>query len=127
MVTFRRHRLLRSDRNLYIVDRLRNMIITGGENVYPGEVEEALYAREEVQEYEVARLPDKEWGERVTIFIPPRQGKTIIPEELKSFLKVCLSAFKVPKENFVVSKLPKNPASKILKRELKKAFIDCNG
>ena len=60
---------------LFIVDRLKDMIITGGENVYPREVEEIIYSRSDVQECAVVGLPDREWGERVTAFIVPRPGK----------------------------------------------------
>jgi long-chain acyl-CoA synthetase len=109
---------------LYIVDRLKDLIITGGENVYPREVEEQLYARPEVGECAVIGLPDKEWGERVTAFIVGKPDHPIIPEELKSFLKSRLSPFKVPKEYIAVSELPKSPAGKILKRELKKRFLE---
>ena len=109
---------------LYIVDRLKDLIITGGENVYPREVEEALYARPEVEECAVIGLPDKKWGERVSAFIVPRTGQSLVPEELKSFLNFRLSAFKVPKEFVTVSELPKSPAGKILKRELRKKVLE---
>ena len=105
---------------LYIVDRLKDMIITGGENVYPREVEEILYTVPEVQECAVVGLPDKEWGERVAAFIVQRPGKSILPEELKTILKKHLSTFKVPKEYIFVDEMPKSPAGKILKRELRK-------
>ncbi len=108
---------------LFIVDRLKDMIITGGENVYPREVEEVLYTRPEVELCAVVGLPDREWGERVTAFIVPKQGKTILPDELKSFLKSHLSAFKVPKEYIALSDMPKNAAGKILKRELRKQHL----
>ncbi|HMK52299.1 MAG TPA: AMP-binding protein [Thermodesulfobacteriota bacterium] len=111
---------------LYIVDRLKDLIITGGENVYPREVEEVLYTRNEVEGCAVVGVPDKEWGERVTAFIAPKPGQNVVPEELKSFLKTRLSPFKVPKEYIILSELPKSPAGKILKRELKKRFIDGN-
>jgi long-chain acyl-CoA synthetase len=107
------------DGYLYIVDRLKDMIITGGENVYPKEVEDVLYAGPEVEECAIIGLPDPEWGERVTAFIVARQGENIDPEALKSFLKSRLSAFKVPKEFRIVSELPKSPAGKILKRRLR--------
>ncbi len=107
---------------LYIVDRLKDMIITGGENVYPREVEEVIYTIPEVQECAVIGLPDKEWGERVTACVVPRQGQSIIPENLSGFLKARLSGFKVPKEYIIVEELPKSSAGKILKRELKKQF-----
>lgn len=112
------------DGYLYIVDRLKDLIITGGENVYPREVEEQLYTRPEVGECAVIGLPDKEWGERVTAFIVKKPNYPIIPEELKSFLKSRLSPFKVPKEYVAVSELPKSPAGKILKRELKKRILE---
>jgi long-chain acyl-CoA synthetase len=112
------------DGYLFLVDRLKDLIITGGENVYPREVEEALYSRSEVEECAVIGLPDKEWGERVTAFIVPRRGHSVIPEQLKSFLKSRLSPFKVPKEYIAISEFPKNPAGKVLKRELKKQFLE---
>ena len=119
--------LFDSDGYLYIVDRLKDLIITGGENVYPREVEEALYTRPEVEECAVIGLSDKEWGERVAAFIVPKLGQSIVPEELKSFLKSRLSPFKVPKEYITVSSLPKSPTGKILKRQLKKQHIDPAG
>jgi len=115
---------LDEDGYLYIVDRIKDMIITGGENVYPREVEEVLYTREEVETCAVVGLPDKEWGERVTAFITPRPERKIVPEELKTFLKSRLSSFKVPKEYIVVNELPKSPAGKVLKRELKKQYLE---
>ena len=110
------------DGYLYIVDRLKDMIITGGENVYPREVEEILYTRPEVEECTVIGLPDKEYGERVTAFIIPKEGHQVDPTQLKTYLKTKLSPFKVPKEFITVDDLPKSSAGKILKRELKKAL-----
>jgi len=114
--------LFDADGYLYIIDRLKDMIITGGENVYSREVEEVLYTSQAVQECAVIGLPDKEWGERVTAVIVPKPGKKIVPQDLKALVKARLSAFKVPKEFFVVDEMPKNPAGKILKRELKEKF-----
>jgi long-chain acyl-CoA synthetase len=108
------------DDYLFIVDRLKDMIITGGENVYPKEVEDVLYARPEVEECAIIGLPDAEWGEKVTAFIVARPGEKIDPGALKAFLKSRISAFKVPKEFRVVRELPKSPAGKILKRRLRK-------
>lgn len=113
-----------SDGYLYIVDRIKDLIITGGENVYPREIEEVLYTRPEVEECAVVGLPDREWGERVTAFIKPRAGHSISPEELKSFLKLHLASFKVPKEYIVLNDLIKSSTGKILKRELKKRFLE---
>ncbi|MEW6184542.1 MAG: AMP-binding protein [Thermodesulfobacteriota bacterium] len=111
--------LFDQDEYLYIVDRLKDLIITGGENVYPREVEEVLYTLPEVEECAVVGVSDREWGEKVTAFIIPKAGHTIQAEEMKRFLKTRLSAFKVPKEYVTVSVLPKSPTGKILKRELR--------
>jgi long-chain acyl-CoA synthetase len=98
------------------------MIITGGENVYSREVEEVLYARPEIQECAVVGLPDKEWGERVTAFLILRPGEGFDKDELNVYMKSRLSPFKVPKEYLIVNDLPRSPAGKVLKRELRKEF-----
>jgi long-chain acyl-CoA synthetase len=110
------------DGYLYIVDRLKDMIITGGENVYSREVEEVLYTRPEVLECAVIGLPDQEYGERVTAFIIPRKGYSIDPVSLKDYLKARLAAFKVPKEYITVEELPKSGAGKVLKKEIRKQY-----
>jgi long-chain acyl-CoA synthetase len=114
------------DKNGYvaIVDRLKDLIITGGENVFPREVEEALYTIPEVQECAVIGLPDKEWGEKVAAFIVAKPGQTVDQDKIKSFLKTRLSGFKVPKKYVVLNEFPKSQAGKILKREVKKEFLD---
>ncbi|MBN2123939.1 MAG: AMP-binding protein [Deltaproteobacteria bacterium] len=107
---------------LYIVDRLKDMIITGGENVYPREVEEVLYGWREVQECAVVGLPDREWGERVTAFIISRPGQELHEDQLRTYMKSRLASFKVPKAFVTVKDFPRSPAGKILKRELKKLY-----
>jgi long-chain acyl-CoA synthetase len=112
------------DGYLYIVDRIKDLMITGGENVYPREVEEAIYKKPEVELCAVLGLPDEEWGERVTAFVVPKLGQTIVPDELKLFLKSRLSPFKVPKQYVILDDLPRSPTGKILKRDLKKQFLE---
>ena len=107
---------------LYIVDRLKDMITTGGENVYPREVEDLLYTHPQVLECAVVGLPDKDWGERVTAFIVPHKDQPPDTAALKSFLKDKLAGFIVPKEIIVVDELPKNHAGKLLKREIKDKY-----
>ncbi len=104
---------------LFIVDRLKDMIITGGENVYPREIEELLFERPEVEECAVVGMPDREYGERVTAFIKTKPGQEIDPAALKAFLKQRLAAYKVPKEFVEVEDLPKSATGKILKRNLR--------
>lgn len=108
----------------YIVDRLKDLIITGGENVYPREVEEALYVQPTIEECAVIGLPDKEWGEKVCAYIVPKPGKEVSINEVKASLKTLLSPFKVPKQFEIVKELPKSPAGKILKRELKRIVLE---
>ena len=112
---------------VFIVDRLKDMIITGGENVYPREVEEVLYAMDGVEECAVVGIPDSEWGERVVAFIVPKKQHTISIPDTKTFLKARLSPFKVPKDCIVISEMPKSAAGKVLKRDLKAAIIGKGG
>ncbi len=114
------------DGYLFIVDRLKDLIITGGENVYPREVEEVLYAWPEVEECAIVGIPDKEWGERVCACIVPKAGHELSTAELKDFLRCRLSGFKVPKEYIVKEELPKSPTGKILKREIRKQLLKAN-
>jgi len=116
--------VIKEDGYLYIVDRLKDMIITGGENVYPREIEDVLFTRPEVQECAVIGLPDKEYGEKVTAFIIPKEGLQVDPAALKAYLKAHLAPFKVPKRFISVQDLPKSSAGKILKRELKRQVMD---
>jgi len=109
---------------LFIVDRIKDLIITGGENVAPREVEDVLYERHEIEECVVIGLPDKEYGERVVAYIIPRKGKKIDPAELKAYLKKHLSPFKVPKKFIALSTLPKSNAGKLLKRTLKEQVLN---
>ena len=111
---------------LYIVDRIKELIITGGENVSPREVEEVLYTRHEVEECAVIGLPDREYGERIVAYIIPKAGRIIDPISLKAYLKTQLSPFKVPKEFISVSELPKSSTGKLLKRELKRQVVEHN-
>ncbi|SPF41676.1 AMP-binding enzyme [Syntrophobacter sp. SbD1] len=114
--------LFDEERYLYIVDRLKDLIITGGENVYPREVEELLYTRPEVEECAVIGLSDDKWGERVTAVIKVRSGHSLAPEVMTAFLKPSLAPFKVPKEYIIVDELPRSATGKILKRELRTQF-----
>jgi long-chain acyl-CoA synthetase len=114
--------LLNENGYLFLMDRLKDMIVSDGEHVYPREVEEILFARPEVQECAVIGLPDKEFGEKITAFIVPQRGRQVDPASLQEFLNKRLPAFKVPREFITVSDLPKTASGKLLKRELKKQY-----
>jgi acyl-CoA synthetase (AMP-forming)/AMP-acid ligase II len=103
---------------VYIVDRARDMIITGGTNVYPREVEEVLHRHPSVSDVAVVGLLDEKWGERVVAVVVPR-GEAPSAAELIAFARGSLAGFKLPKEVRFVGSLPRNAAGKILKRQIK--------
>ncbi len=106
------------DNYVYIVDRARDMIITGGANVYPREVEEVLHTHPAVADVAVVGIADEKWGERVVAVVVPR-GEAPSPEELVAFARGSLAGYKLPKEVRFVDSLPRNAAGKILKRQIK--------
>jgi fatty-acyl-CoA synthase len=113
---------LDEERFLYIVDRKKDMIITGGENVYPREVEEVLYKHPKVAESAVIGVPDAKWGEAIKAVIALKAGETATEDEVIGFCREHIAGFKCPKSVDFVDALPKNPAGKILKRELRERY-----
>ena len=107
---------------IYIVDRKKDMIITGGENVYPREVEEILYKHPAIQEAAVIGIPDPYWVEKVHAVVILKNGAQASEDELKSFCKTHLAGYKSPKSVEIVESLPKNPQGKILKREIREKY-----
>ena len=107
---------------IYIVDRKKDMIITGGENVYPREVEEVLYRHPAVQEAAVIGLPDDKWIERVHAVIVLKEGLQARSDEIIGFCKAQIAAYKAPKSVEFVASLPKSPQGKILKREIRERY-----
>jgi acyl-CoA synthetase (AMP-forming)/AMP-acid ligase II len=102
-----------------IVDRKKDLIITGGVNVYPRDVEEALAAHPAVVEAAVVGEPDERWGERVVAYVVARPGTDWSPDALREHLRTRLAGHKVPKEIRPIAALPRNAAGKVLKRELR--------
>jgi fatty-acyl-CoA synthase len=105
----------------YIVDRKKDMFISGGENVYPVEIEQVLYSHPAVAQCAVVGVPDDRWGEVGRAFVVLKPGATATAEALIEFLRAHLARYKVPKRIDLVESLPLSPAGKILKRELRKA------
>ncbi|MEJ5377130.1 MAG: long-chain fatty acid--CoA ligase [bacterium] len=104
---------------LYIVDRKKDMIISGGENIYPREVEEVLSLHPGVQEASVVGFPDPRWGEKVVAYIVGAKTCTPSSEELQIHCRKWLAGYKCPKEYFFVNELPRTPTGKVLKRALR--------
>jgi acyl-CoA synthetase (AMP-forming)/AMP-acid ligase II len=107
---------------IYILDRKKDMIVSGGENVYPREVEEILYQHPAVKEAAVIGIPDPYWVERVHAVVVLKEGTSVTSEELIDFCKKRIARYKAPKSIEFVKSLPKTPSGKILKRELREKY-----
>jgi long-chain acyl-CoA synthetase len=108
---------------LYILDRLKDMIVTGGENVYSGEVEAVLYAHPAIREAAVFGIPDDKWGELVMACVVLKPGAALSVEELIAHCRRSLASYKIPRRvEFSDLELPKTGSGKILKRALRERF-----
>jgi acyl-CoA synthetase (AMP-forming)/AMP-acid ligase II len=113
---------LDEDGYLYIHDRVKDMIISGGENVYPAEVESAIYGHPDVLEVAVIGVPDDKWGEAVKAVCVPRPGQSIDPENVIGWARERIAGFKVPKSIDVIDMLPRNASGKVLRRDLRAPY-----
>jgi fatty-acyl-CoA synthase len=110
---------LDEDGYLFIVDRAKDMIITGGFNVYSAEVEQVLLQHPAVRDCAVVGLPDEKWGERVTAVVQPHAGATVSPADVREFVKARLGSVKAPKQVEVWPDLPRSRIGKVLKTDIK--------
>lgn len=113
---------LDDDGYLFICDRVKDMVISGGENVYPAEVESVLFTHEAISEVAVIGLPDDKWGEAVTAVVALNAGHSLTLEQLRDFAREKLAKYKLPLRLHVVDALPRNPAGKVLKFQLREQF-----
>jgi long-chain acyl-CoA synthetase len=112
-----------SEGYFYILDRAKDMIVTGGENVYSGEVEAVIYAHPAVREAAVFGIPDPQWGEAVMACVMLKPGSTLNVDDLIAFCRKSLASFKIPRRvEFLDTELPKSGSGKILKRSLRERF-----
>ncbi len=107
---------------LYIHDRLKDMIVSGGENVYPAEVENAVFGHPAVADVAVIGVPDDKWGEAVKAIVVLKPGTEVTSEELIDYARARIAGFKIPRTIDFVGALPRNPSGKILRRELREPF-----
>ena len=115
---------LDEDGYVYLVGRKDDIIIRGGENIAPAEIEAVLHAHPSVDEAAVIGIPDVDWGQKIAAFVALRPGKTASNDELADFCRQRLASFKKPEIIRFVDALPKNPLGKILKKELKSQFTE---
>jgi fatty-acyl-CoA synthase len=118
---------LDADNFLYIVDRAKDMIITGGFNVYSVEVENALRAIETIQDCAVVGLPDAKWGERVVAVVQPRPGQSVDADAVAAFVKARIGSVKTPKQIEVWSDLPRSKVGKVLKADVRARLLQGSG
>lgn len=109
------------DGYVWVIDRVKDMVISGGENVYPAEVEDVLYGHPAVAEVAVVGTPHEKWGEAVTAVVALRPGATLDLEELREFARDKLAAFKLPMRLEFVDALPRTQSGKVLKYQLRRA------
>ena len=114
---------LDDDGFLYIVDRAKDMIISGGFNVYSAEVEQALMQHPDVQDSAVIGLPDEKWGERVVAVLQPQAGRSIDAEAIKAFVKARIGSVKAPKQVEVWADLPRSKVGKVLKKDVRTILL----
>ena len=109
-----------NEKFLYIHDRVKDMIVSGGENVYPAEVENALMAHENITDAAVIGIPDNKWGETVKGIVVVNEK--ISDKEIIDFVKTKIASYKCPKSIDFAEILPRNPSGKILRRELRAPY-----
>jgi acyl-CoA synthetase (AMP-forming)/AMP-acid ligase II len=111
-----------TDGYLYIHDRVKDMIVSGGENVYPAEVENAIFGHPAVADVAVIGVPDERWGEAVKACVVKKPGAEATPAEIIAWARERIAGYKLPKTVDFVETLPRNPTGKVLRRELRKPY-----
>jgi acyl-CoA synthetase (AMP-forming)/AMP-acid ligase II len=115
------------DGYVYVVDRLKDVVIRGGENVYCAEVEAVLFGHPAVADAAVIGLPDQAMGERVAAVVVPRPGTSVALADLRAFTAGRLAAFKQPEALYLVTEIPQTPVGKTDKRRLREQLLHPNG
>jgi acyl-CoA synthetase (AMP-forming)/AMP-acid ligase II len=113
---------LDEDGYVYVHDRVKDMIVSGAENVYPAEVENAIFGHEAVADVAVIGVPDEKWGEAVKAMVVLKPGAKADADDIIGFARTRIAAYKCPKTVDFIPELPRNPSGKILKRELRKPY-----
>lgn len=110
------------DGYIYIQDRIKDMIVSGGENIYPREIENALFEHPDIADVAAIGVPSEKWGESILAFVVPRDGASLTTEQLIEFCRERLAGFKVPRQFEFIDLLPRNASGKVLKKELREPY-----
>ena len=108
-----------ADGHVYIVDRKKDMVISGGINIYPREIEEVLVRHPDIAEAAVIGVPDEKWGEKLKAFVVRRQGASLTAEAVLAFCEGRISGIKTPKDVAFIEQIPRNASGKVLKTTLR--------
>ena len=111
-----------ADGYVYVTDRIKDMIISGGENIYPAEIERVLAEHPQRGRCAVIGVPDEHWGEVPKAVVVAAPGQAVDAEALLAYCREHLAAFKCPKSVDVLAELPRNPTGKVLKKDLRKPY-----
>jgi acyl-CoA synthetase (AMP-forming)/AMP-acid ligase II len=111
-----------ADGYVYIEDRVKDMIVSGGENIYPREVENVLFAHPAVADAAVIGVPDAKWGETVKAIIQLKPGASASAEDIIEFCRGKLAGYKLPRSADFIATIPRNASGKVLKRELREKY-----
>jgi acyl-CoA synthetase (AMP-forming)/AMP-acid ligase II len=114
--------ILDEDGYVYVQDRVKDMIVSGGENVYPRVVEEVLFKHAAIADAAVFGVPDEKWGEAVKAAVVLREGQSATEEEIVEFCRGQLGGYQIPRSIDFIEALPRNPTGKVLKRELREPY-----
>jgi fatty-acyl-CoA synthase len=116
--------IARMDRDgyMYVMDRKKDMIISGGENIYPAEIEDSLLANPKIADVAVIGYPHETWGEAVKAIVVRKQGEELTEEEILQWCQGRIGKFKIPKKVVFTDSIPRTPTGKILKRVLREQY-----
>jgi long-chain acyl-CoA synthetase len=110
---------------LFVVDRIKDMVISGGENIYPVEIEQVLHSHPAVEDVAIVGIPDDKWGESLLAFIVPKLGvERPTTDAMIAFLRPKLAGYKIPRRYEFIDAFPRNAMGKVLKRELRRPYWD---
>jgi acyl-CoA synthetase (AMP-forming)/AMP-acid ligase II len=109
---------------IYLKDRIKDMVVSGGENIYPVEVENAIASHAAVVDVAVIGVPDEKYGEALLVFIVLNSGSTLELDELIEFCRDKIAGYKIPRQLEIIEEMPRNPSGKILKKDLRKPYWD---
>jgi fatty-acyl-CoA synthase len=116
-----------SEGTIYVVDRIKDMFISGGENVYPAEIEDVVASLDDVALCAVIGVPDERWGEVALALVVPRAGRTVDAVQVADLCRERLAKYKVPRRVDIVDALPLSPQGKVLKKELRRLYVEGGG